>query len=179
MPPKNLDFSHFGIFVKDLERMRAFYTETLGFQITDEGIARERPIVFLSRSPDEHHQIVLVEGRDDDESLVINQISLRAGSLDDLRDVKAAVETQADITHIDPVDHGTAWSLYFRDPEGNRVEIFIDTPWYVAQPRVDPLDLSKSDDEIAAVTLALIENEPTFQPASEWKEAFKSRMAAA
>jgi catechol-2,3-dioxygenase len=179
MAPKNLDFSHFGFFVKNLERMREFYTETLGFKVTDEGIARGRPIVFLSRNPDEHHQIVLVEGRDDDESLVINQISLRAGNLDDLRDVKTAVESQNDITHVDPVDHGTAWSLYFRDPEGNRVEIFIDTPWYVAQPRVDPLDLAKTDDEIAAATLALIEGEPTFKPASDWKQEFRDRLNAA
>jgi catechol-2,3-dioxygenase len=179
MPPKNLDFSHFGFFVKNLDRMREFYTETLGFHVTDEGIARGRPIVFLSRNPEEHHQLVLVEGRDDDESLVINQISLRAGGLDDLRDVRDAVEGQGDITHIDPVDHGTAWSLYFRDPEGNRVEIFVDTPWYVAQPRVDPLDLSMTDEEIGAATLKLIENEPTFKPAEDWKQEFKSRLGAA
>ena len=32
--------------------------------------------------------------------------------------------------------------LYLRDPEGNRVEVFIDTPWHVTQPYREPMDLS-------------------------------------
>lgn len=175
-PPKQLDFSHFGFYVKDLARMRDFYTRILGFQVTDEGVARGRPIVFLSRNPNEHHQIVLVEGRDDDENLVINQISLRAGSLDDLRDVKAAVEGEPDVEGIDPVDHGTAWSLYFRDPETNRVEIFVDTPWYVAQPRVEALDLGLTDEAIAEATLGRIKDEPTFKPSETWRAGFADNL---
>ena len=40
------------------------------------------------------------------------------------------------------MDHGNAWSLYFRDPEGNRLEVFCDTQWYVEQPCLEDLDLS-------------------------------------
>lgn len=179
MPPEKLDFSHFGFYVKDIARMRAFYMGVLGFQVTDEGVARGRPIVFLSRNPREHHQIVLVEGRDDVENLVINQISLRTGGLDDLRTVKAAVEQEPDVEGIDPIDHGTAWSLYFRDPETNRIEIFVDTPWYVVQPRVEPLNLSLDDDAIAAATLARIQDEPTFKPAADWQAAFAESLKSA
>jgi catechol 2,3-dioxygenase len=178
MPPKKLDFSHMGFYVKNLPRMQEFYTGTLGFKVTDEGMGRGRPMVFLSRDPNEHHQIVMIEGRDDDESLVINQISLRAGGLEDLRDVKNAIATQSDITAVDPTDHGCAWSLYFRDPEGNRVEIFIDTPWYVAQPRVESLDLDQSDEEIAETTLGRIKDEPTFRPLAEWREEFAATISA-
>ena len=35
---------------------------------------------------------------------------------------------------LGPVTHGNALSVYFLDPEGNRVELLIDTPWYVPQP---------------------------------------------
>ena len=38
------------------------------------------------------------------------------------------------------MNHGNAWSVYFRDPEGNRIEIFCDTEWYIEQPCVEDLD---------------------------------------
>ena len=66
----------------------------------------------------------------------------------------------------------------FATRKATGVEIFVDTPWYVAQPRVDPLDLSMTDEEISAATLKLIENEPTFKPAEDWKQEFKSRLSA-
>ena len=83
-PPKSLSFSHLGFFVHDLERMERFYTDILGFVATDRGIARGRPLVFLSRDPREHHQIVLVDGRTgalDDR--VINQVEKLDLSTDD------------------------------------------------------------------------------------------------
>jgi len=179
MPPKSLDFSHVGFFVKDLPKMRDFYVRVLGFQITDKGIARGRPIVFLSRNPDEHHQIVFAEGRSGSlDELVVNQISLRAGSLQDLRDLFKTIKQEPDVTDINPVDHGVAWSLYFRDPEKNRVEIFVDSPWYVEQPRIEPLDLTKSDDEIVAATFKSMEGNPTFRDGKEWKAEFAARLEA-
>lgn len=170
-------FSHFGFFVKDLEKMRAFYTRVLGFVETDRGIARGRPIVFLSRDPKEHHQIVLVEGRSGPlDELVINQISLRVGSLAELKQRYALVKREADVSDINPTDHGTAWSLYFRDPEKNRIELFVDSPWYVEQPRVDPLDLEASDMDIVARTRAAIENHPSFRPIEDWQREFAAKL---
>lgn len=170
-------FSHFGFFVKDLEKMRAFYTRVLGFVETDRGVARGRPIVFLSRDPKEHHQIVLVEGRSGSlDDRVINQISLRVGSLAELKQRWALVKRESDVTDINPTDHGTAWSLYFRDPEGNRIELFVDSPWYVEQPRVDPLDLAASDDVIMARTHATIEKHPSFRPIEDWQREFAAKL---
>ena len=48
------------------------------------------------------------------------------------------------------MDHGNAWSLYFRDPEGNRLEMFCDTQWYIEQPCLEDLDLSLPAEEIRA-----------------------------
>jgi catechol 2,3-dioxygenase-like lactoylglutathione lyase family enzyme len=176
-PPRQLAFSHVGFFVKDLARMVDFYTRLLGYIETDRGVARGRRLVFLSRDPAEHHQIVLVEGRTGELSdLVINQISLRASSLQDLRALRQAVSAEPDVTEINPTDHGTAWSLYFRDPERNRLEIFVDAPWYVEQPRVEPLDLSASDDEIMARTLRAIEKHPTFKPIGAWQREFADKI---
>ena len=61
-----------------------------------------------------------------------------------------------------PLTHGNAWSVYFRDPEFNGVEVFIDTPWHVRQPQGQPLDLDKSNDEIVETTRSHFSKEPEF-----------------
>ena len=176
-PADTVAFSHFGFYVKDLAKMRDFYGRVLGFVETDSGVARGRPIVFLSRDPNEHHQIVLVEGRGGSlDDLVINQISLRVGSLAELKARFQLIKRETEVSDINPTDHGTAWSLYFRDPEGNRIELFVDSPWYVAQPRVDPLDLEASEEAIRARTHATIEKHPTFQPFEEWRRGFAEKL---
>ena len=56
--------SHFGIHVTDMTRMEDFYTRALGLLVSDRGALPNGPtLVFLSRDPDEHHQLVLVTGR--------------------------------------------------------------------------------------------------------------------
>ena len=58
-----MSFGHIGINVADMEPMVKFYTEILGFKLTDRGKgggANGPELVFLSRDPEEHHQIVLV-----------------------------------------------------------------------------------------------------------------------
>jgi catechol 2,3-dioxygenase-like lactoylglutathione lyase family enzyme len=55
-------FAHMGIYVVDMARMVDFYTRVLGFCVTDRALIRGVNVTFLSRDPDEHHQIVLVPG---------------------------------------------------------------------------------------------------------------------
>lgn len=179
-PPKKLSFSHVGIFVRDLEKMEAFYQRVLGFVPTDRGIARGRPIVFLSRDPREHHQVVLVEGRTGEvDDLVINQISLRVEELDDLRRLLATIEEEPDVSDINPVNHGNAWSVYFRDPDNNRLEVFCDSPWYCDQPMIEALDLKKDDATILAETEEAIKDNPGFKPIEEWRAEFTEKLEAA
>lgn len=177
-PP--LEFSHIGIYVYDLPKMEDFYTRVLGFIVTDRGIVRgTTPIVFMSRNPEEHHQIVLAGGRTGEKTdKLVNQISLRLDSLQALRRLHARVVEEPDVTDIDPVNHCVTWSVYFRDPEGHRIEAFCDSPWYVRQPLVEKLDLSLSDDEIAARTKARWESDPTFKPLAQWKAEFRAKLKA-
>jgi catechol-2,3-dioxygenase len=172
-----LSFSHVGFFVRDLARMEEFYTSLLGFQATDRGVARGRDLVFLSRDPREHHQIVLVAGRGPGETTV-NQISFRLPSLEALQEMARRVRAADGASDIMGTDHGNAWSLYFRDPEGNRIELFADAPWYVTQPRVEPLDLDRPAAEIRAATLAACRDDPGFRPVEEWRAAFTERLAS-
>ncbi len=72
-----------------------------------------RPVdlLFLSRNPDEHHQIVLISGRPESLSFnVINQISLRVDSLATLKAMHARV-AQEKTSEIAPVTHGNSLSI--------------------------------------------------------------------
>lgn len=171
-----LSFSHVGLHVRDLARMEDFYTRVLGFAVTDRGAIGPLQLVFLSRDPREHHQIVLASGRDGDARLV-NQISFRAASLEDLRKLKERLEKEGARTMAG--DHGNAWSVYGSDPEGNTLELFVDTPWYVRQPRLEPLDLSLSDGEIARRTRQRIEGDPSFRPAADWRAELARKLGTA
>jgi catechol 2,3-dioxygenase len=176
-------FRHFGMFVRDLGPMRRFYENCLGLFVTDEGelevdgiegTSRQR-LLFLSNDPEEHHQIVLVEGAWNVSGFNrINQISFHCTSLAELRRAHGRILGVAD--DIRPVVHGNSWSVYFRDPEGNRLELYTETPWYVQQPCREPLDFARSDDEILAETEALCRTRKGFTARSEWVSRMKREM---
>lgn len=180
----NLKFSHMGLSVKELAPMEAFYTQVLGFTVTDRGHAGGMQLVFLSRDPLDHHQVVLATGRPPELPAntanpqfgpSINQISFKLGSLDDLRDIHERL-VAAGGSSLFPANHGIAWSIYAHDPEGNNLEFFVDTEWYITQPFLIPLDLSKSDDEIYALTKKLCEESEGFEPYSQWRERISKEM---
>ncbi len=181
----NLMFSHMGLSVKDVGKMEAFYTDALGFTVTDRGEAGGMQLVFLSRDPFDHHQIVLASGRPDELPAntanpqfgpSINQISFKLGSLSDLRDVRERLETFGG-SNLFPANHGIAWSIYAHDPEGNNLEFFVDTEWYIKQPFLIPLDLSKTDAQIAALTKSLCESSEGYEPYADWRKRIAARMA--
>jgi catechol 2,3-dioxygenase len=144
-----LSFSHMGVFVTDIHKMVDFYTRVL-LVVSDRDI-RERDgveIAFMTLDPSEHHQVVFATGRPADLNYnVIQQLSFRAPSLAALRETYVALKRE-EIVELGPISHGNALSAYFRDPEGNRLEVFIDTKWHVPQPCAEPVDLLQSDEEI-------------------------------
>lgn len=176
-----LSFSHIGIFVRDLPRMEAFYTGVLDFTVTDRG-ALPRPdgssvdLVFLSRDPDEHHQIVLASGRPAGLPFnVINQISLRADSLETLQGFHRRFQRN-EMAEIRAITHGNAISVYARDPEDNRLEVFWDTPWYVTQPCRIPVEIERPADELLRAVETLARTLPGFQSRDEWRARMVQRM---
>jgi catechol 2,3-dioxygenase-like lactoylglutathione lyase family enzyme len=171
---KGLRFTHIGIYAHDIEAMSTFYKTFLEFAETDRGVLVDdtggsKQIVFLSRDPDEHHQIVMVAGRPKTLAFnPINQISLKADSIETLQDFHRRLQA-APVTDIKPITHGNALSVYFLDPEGNRLELYIDMPWYVSQPCrvIAPIDLPAPElmkwVETHARTL------PGFRPRDQWR----------
>jgi catechol-2,3-dioxygenase len=167
-----------GFFVRDLEKMARFYRDVLGFFQTDQGMLGPRELRFFSRNPKEHHQIVLMTGRAEDQLTTINQISFRVGSLEELRRVYGRL-VEAETPELDPATHGNAWSIYFPDPEGNRIEIYTDSEWYVTQPCKVPVDLSRPAEELRAENEAMCRELPGFKPITEWQTQMRVMMGAA
>ncbi len=178
---KGLSFSHIGIYVKDLENMENFYTNVLGFFVTDRGHLNtprgEVQLVFLSRDPKTHHQIVLASGRPDENIFnPINQISLEADSLETLQEIHEKF-VELNVPNIDAITHGNAISFYAPDPEGNRLELFIDTPWYVSQPMKIPVNLATPASDLLAEVEAHARKLPGFCQRSEWEGKMRQLMS--
>lgn len=180
-------FSHMGLATSDLPRMERFYTEVLGFTVTDRGFALGCDLVFLSRDPADHHQVVLGTGRP--ASLPANtanevfgpcivQISFALPDLPSLRAFDAHLKSEYPEAEPLHANHGTAWSVYVHDPERNFLEFFVDTPWYCAQPVMEPLDLTASDEEIYRKTESLARSGREFCPINDWRERIAVAMNA-
>ena len=159
--------SHIELYVKNLTLMESFFTKVLGFVVTDRGKG-EKDMVFLSRSPAEHHQIVL-NPRESHHAVEspVDHISFRVDSLADLRSFYQSINSENSLT-LQTVSHGSTWSLYFRDPENNRFEIFTDTPWYVNQPCKFEVDFTMTDDELISYTEDIVKTLPGFTIADDW-----------
>ena len=175
-----LNFTHVGFFVHDIVRMEDFYTRVLGFTVTDRGPLTGpnglTDLVFLSRDPDEHHQIVMLTGRPATLPFnPINQISLKADSLQTLKVMHGRLQAEG-AQELIPVTHGNAISVYCRDPEGNRLEMYIDTPWYADQPMRVPIDFSLDDSALMAAVEAHAKTLPGFRPRSVWRAEMARRM---
>ena len=176
-PPANL--THMGIYVRDLPRMREFYTGVLGLTVSDEGfVARlNAEICFMSADPKVHHQVVLVSGRPESaDYTTVMQISFTLPSLSDLRAARDRA-LAAGATGMRQVSHGNAWSIYFADPEGNVIEMYLDSPFHVPQPHGDAFDLDKPDAEIIAETEAVCRKDPGFMLRAAWETERAARMA--
>lgn len=165
-----------GMFVADVARMEDFYTRLLGFTVTDRGKLGTFDLVFLSREPSEHHQIVMVSGRPAELPFnPINQISFRMAEFAGLREMHRRLVAER-VRELHPVSHGNALSIYFLDPEGNRIELFVDTPWYVAQPLRIPMDMSLPDAELWAWAEREAARLPGFKPVQDWQAEMARRM---
>lgn len=180
-----LTFSHLGIFATDIEKQASFYKTWLDFTETDRGTLPGPQgliqLIFLSRDPDEHHQIVFVSGRPPhgaDAFNTINQISLKADSLQTLQSFHQRLQ-QAPVTELQSVTHGNALSIYFRDPESNRVELYVDTSWYVDQPCRIAAPFELPTPQLLAWAEDHARTLPGFRPRSQWRAEMARRMGIA
>ena len=144
-----LGLGHVGIYVRDLDRMVAFYRDVMGMRVTKQN--RRAGVVFLSADPESvDHEIALMGGRPDPaDPHLINQISMRVGSLDDLRAMRRRLVAEG--YRIEGVvNHASAIGCYFFDPEGNRTEVFWVTGRPCWVPTATPIDIEQPDEIVLA-----------------------------
>lgn len=136
--------SHIVLMCKDVQKMKQFYCDVLGFTVAHEG---SRGDVFITSDPArEEHEIALFPGRGDGESSVLNHIALHVDTVEQMREFYQVFNEQGVVDRC--TSHGNTVSCYFFDPDGNRLEVYalVTTGEYHG-----PLDLTKSADEILAL----------------------------
>jgi len=174
--PVRSELRHAGIYSIDVDRLAAFYGRMLGLVITDRGVmSTGADILFMTANAEQHHQLVLIGGRAPDTPSTVNQLSFR---VDDLAALQTYARFLAGFPEISPrqMSHGNAWSIYFADPEGNGIEVYCDTPWYVSQPMRVPLDFADSDETLMRRIEEHARSLPGFEPRSAWQARMAQRM---
>lgn len=176
--PYSPSLAHCGVFCRDIEALTKFYCEVFDMQETDRGQGFTFPftIVFLSARGGQHHQLALASGRGAEQASTVMQLSFKVRAIDELREARRRALARG-ATGMRGLNHGNALSIYFSDPEGNTVEVYLDTPWQVKQPHGDPLDIDAPDEQIWAETERVVRADPTFLPAPQWAEQFEQRQA--
>jgi len=175
-PPAQL--THVGLYVEDMDAMVHFYKELVGLVVTDQGEFLGRRLTFLSRKADEHHQMVFVSGRRvEGEVQLLSQISFRVDDLDALKWFhRKALDLGAGA--MEGRNHGNSWSIYFEDPEGNRIEMYTPTPWAVHQPWRVALDIEESNKDIYVRTQKLLEESGPLRTVESWQAELAERLEA-
>ena len=154
--PSVAGLGHVGIYTHDLFKMRDFYSRVMGLEITDEE-TEETGIVFMSSNPEEeHHEFVLMKGRDVPEgSKVVQQISFYVNSLSELKAFHTVFKDE-EVRIQRTVSHGNAFGMYSLDPEGNTIEIYYRTGFPVPQPCADPVNLDDSEEKLIDIAKSRI-----------------------
>ena len=174
-----LSWSHAVLNVRDQDKMLDFYTNVLGFEVTDRGpIAEGAPeIIFLSQSAEEHHQLAMVQTREDKgPSNSVNHFAFRVEALEDVQNLHRELSAMEGVK-IGPLSHGNTLSIYFNDPEDNGIEVFWSTPWHVAQPQGKPWDVSMDEAQALDWVKENFGHEESFVPSNEYFERRREELS--
>jgi catechol-2,3-dioxygenase len=167
-----LRWSHAVLYVRDLDEMIGFYRDVLGFQVSDRGpMDPNNPgfdLAFLSQVSTDHHQLAFAQVRGEDKSSPLDHMAFRVDSFADVKAMVEKLQSDSRVTGINLMTHGNAWSVYFKDPEGNGLEVFCDSPFHVRQPQGKAWDLSMTEDDMVRATKEQFGNEPEFKPIEEF-----------
>jgi catechol 2,3-dioxygenase len=139
---------HVVLRVTDWARAEQFYNGLLGLPIMARFDEDGMKMTFFSLG--NHHDFAILEVSGEGSShaataVGLHHVAFKIGdSLDELREAKAMLEGAGVV--VTPIDHEVTKSLYFDDPDGNNLEVYVDAsdiwrrePQRVAQ--LAPLDL--------------------------------------
>ena len=118
---------HVVIRVRNQQRAEAFYNGVLGLPISAR--MEEYSMTFFSLGS--HHDFAIMAVGDDAEksatrSVGLEHVAFKIGErLEDLRGARDHLEASG--IEVTASDHTVTQSLYLEDPDGNMIELFVDT----------------------------------------------------
>jgi catechol 2,3-dioxygenase len=125
--PKYL--GHVNIYVRNVERSHKWYEDVLGLHTYDYIPGRA---AFMSADQEQSHEVALMQVGDDaplqqKRQVGLNHMAWMMHSLDDLKQAYQRLkELNVPIEHVS--DHGISIGIYFRDPDGNGIEVSYELP---------------------------------------------------
>jgi catechol 2,3-dioxygenase len=121
---------HLVLRVKDIERSKRFFQDVLNFPVVGQN---ERGMVFFSTDKhDNHHQLALVPAKEGvampaPDSVGMHHVSFELGTFAELQEAyRVFKEKDVPIDHT--TFHGVTKSIYFSDPDGNMLEVYVNVP---------------------------------------------------
>jgi catechol 2,3-dioxygenase-like lactoylglutathione lyase family enzyme len=162
MPIQRLN--HAVLYVRDLERSVAFYTDVLGFRRIGEMNVLAGAAFLQARGSTNDHDLGLFAigaqagpsqaGR---ATVGLYHLAWEVDTLDELERIAGALSAAGAL--VGASDHGTTKSLYGRDPDGIEFEVAwiipadrIDDAAREARTRIEPLDITREKARYGADT---------------------------
>lgn len=121
---KPTTFSHFVLRVRDFDASIAWYETVLGMEI----VHRAERIAFLTYD-DEHHRLALVQTPVEADvpqgAPGMDHVAYTLPSLEALLATYKRLQAEGILPYW-PINHGLTTSLYYRDPDGNGLELQVE-----------------------------------------------------
>ena len=122
IPP--LYMAHFVLRTRDLQGVKTWYEKVLGARAVF-----ENPVAAFLTFDREHHRLAIVQSADlhaaDRQAVGVDHVAFTFSALGDLLHTYKRLSAES----IKPywcINHGLTTSLYYRDPDGNQVELQVD-----------------------------------------------------
>jgi catechol 2,3-dioxygenase len=168
---------HAVIFVSDLERSKQFYTDVLGFKVSDiyPGSMMPGGMVFL-RCNGDHHCLALVGEGDVAKAKKLHHLAFELATLDEVFRARDHLKHQgATITYEGRRRAGCQVSVEFLDPDGHHLELF----WGVDQIGADGRSRPPEEWRQTATLEDAVRQAPPGQDTTLHDAALRARIEAA
>jgi len=142
---------HIVLKVRDARKSKEFYTRALGLKVAHEDL--DRGAVFLSFG-EQHHDLALFQLATGEAPAAaqpgLHHSAWQLGSFEELQGAYRELR-ELGIPVESTIEHNVTRSVYFHDPDGNRVELYCDMvedgfdAMRTRGPRRDAIDIETGD----------------------------------
>ncbi len=140
---------HLRLDVNDLARAVQFYTDVLGLTVHERATDDASHYAFLTDDSGMHHRLVLRQSRDEAgrDLGASTRLDHFAWEVETAEEWVAIVDNlEARGLDLEFGEAGIAWQVYFHDPEGVKLEVYLDRRaapggrplWHGQQETLDP-----------------------------------------